>query len=63
MNSDHPTLTQEIAMQNVVTIGREHIPVEQIAYIEPFEPPANGQFPGPTSPTKAAWCFSTERPC
>jgi hypothetical protein len=31
-------------MQNVITIGREHIPVEQIAYIEPFEPPANGQF-------------------
>ena len=31
-------------MQNVITIGREHVPVEQIAYIEPFEPPANGQF-------------------
>jgi hypothetical protein len=44
MNSDHPTFTKEIAMQNVITIGPEHIPVEQIAYIEPFEPPANGQF-------------------
>jgi hypothetical protein len=31
-------------MPNIITIGREHIPVEQIAYIEPFEPPANGQF-------------------
>jgi hypothetical protein len=31
-------------MQNVITLRREHIPVEQIAYIEPFEPPANGQF-------------------
>jgi hypothetical protein len=31
-------------MPNVITIGREHIPVEQIAYIEPFDPPANGQF-------------------
>lgn len=31
-------------MPNVITIGPEHVPVEQIAYIEPFEPPANGQF-------------------
>jgi hypothetical protein len=31
-------------MQNVITIGRELVPVEQIAYVEPFEPPANGQF-------------------
>jgi hypothetical protein len=31
-------------MQNVITIGRDLIPVEQIAYVEPFEPPANGQF-------------------
>jgi hypothetical protein len=31
-------------MPNVITIGREHIPVEQIAYIEPFEAPAHGQF-------------------
>jgi len=31
-------------MQNVITIGHEHVPIEQIAYIEPFEPPANGQF-------------------
>jgi hypothetical protein len=35
---------KEIAMQNVITIGRELVPVEQIAYVEPFEPPANGQF-------------------
>jgi len=35
---------KEIAMQNVITIGRELVPVEQIAYIEAFEPPANGQF-------------------
>jgi hypothetical protein len=31
-------------MQNVITIGRELVPVEQIAYFESFEPPANGQF-------------------
>jgi hypothetical protein len=31
-------------MQNVITIGREQVPVEQIAYIETFEPPANGPF-------------------
>ncbi len=31
-------------MQNVITIGRELVPVEQIAYIEPFEPSPNGQF-------------------
>jgi hypothetical protein len=31
-------------MQNVIVIGRELVPVEQIAYIEPFEPSANGQF-------------------
>src|SRR5260370_37997929 len=31
-------------MQNVITIGPELIPVEQIAYIEPFEPSGNGQF-------------------
>ena len=31
-------------MQNVITIGRELIPVEQIAYVEQFEPPTNGQF-------------------
>ena len=31
-------------MQNVITIGPELVPVEQIAYIEPFEPSGNGQF-------------------
>ena len=31
-------------MQNIITVGEEYVPVEQIAYIEPFEPPANGQF-------------------
>jgi hypothetical protein len=31
-------------MQNVITIGRELVAVEQIAYIEPFEPSPNGQF-------------------
>jgi hypothetical protein len=30
--------------QNIIIIEREHVPVEQIAYIEPFETPANGQF-------------------
>jgi hypothetical protein len=38
------TFAKEIAMQSVITIGRELVPVEQIAYVEPFEPPANGQF-------------------
>jgi len=33
-----------MTMQNILTIGQEYVPVEQIAYIEPFEPPANGQF-------------------
>jgi hypothetical protein len=32
------------SIQNVITIGDEFIPIEQIAYIEAFEPPANGQF-------------------
>jgi len=31
-------------MSNIIIIEREHIPVEQIAYIEPFEAPTNGQF-------------------
>jgi hypothetical protein len=31
-------------MPNIITVGEEYVPVEQIAYIEPFEPPANGQF-------------------
>jgi hypothetical protein len=31
-------------MQNVIIIEREHVPVEQIAYIEAFETPANAEF-------------------
>jgi hypothetical protein len=31
-------------MENVVTIGRRHVPVEQIAYVEPFEISANSDF-------------------
>jgi len=31
-------------MENVITIGRALVPVEQIAYIEAFEPSANEQF-------------------
>ena len=31
-------------MQNIITVGEEYVPVEQMAYIEPLEPPANGQF-------------------
>jgi hypothetical protein len=39
-------------MQNVITIGRELVPVEQIAYVEPFEPSPNGQFK-PKKPFKS----------
>jgi hypothetical protein len=31
-------------MPNIITVGEEYVPVEQMAYIEPLEPPANGQF-------------------
>jgi hypothetical protein len=31
-------------MQNIIIVEHEHVPVEQIAYIEPFEPPADGRF-------------------
>jgi hypothetical protein len=31
-------------MQNVITIGRALVPVEQIAYVEAIEPPADGRF-------------------
>jgi hypothetical protein len=31
-------------MQNVITIGQEYVPVEQIAFVEAFEPPADGRF-------------------
>jgi len=39
-------------MQDVITIGRELVPVAQIAYIEAFEPPADGQFK-PEKPYKS----------
>src|SRR5258708_7794222 len=38
-------------MQNVITIGRELIPVEQIAYVEQFAPRPIGNS-DPTSPTR-----------
>jgi hypothetical protein len=31
-------------MQNIVTIGRRLIPIEHIAFVEPFDPTANPQF-------------------
>jgi hypothetical protein len=31
-------------MNNIVTIGKRLIPVEQIAYVEPFDPAANPDF-------------------
>ena len=31
-------------MQNIVTLGRRLIPIEQIAFVEPFDPAANPQF-------------------
>src|SRR5258708_40072131 len=36
-------IAKEITMQNVITIGRVLVPVEQIAYVEAFEPPADGR--------------------
>src|SRR5258708_7785036 len=39
-------------MQNVITIGRELIPVEQIAYVEQFAPRPMGNSHPPT-PTRA----------
>src|ERR1700719_764228 len=39
-------------MENVITIGRRHVPIEQTAYVEPFEPAANGDFQ-PEKPFKA----------
>jgi hypothetical protein len=39
-------------MENVITIGRRHVPIEQIAYVEPFEPSANSDFK-PEKPFKA----------
>jgi hypothetical protein len=39
-------------MENVITIGRKHVPIEQIAYVEPFDPSANMDFK-PEKPFKA----------
>jgi hypothetical protein len=39
-------------MQNVVTIGRRLVPVEQIALVEPFDPASNPEFK-PEKPFKA----------
>ena len=39
-------------MQNIITIGNKHIPIEQIAYVEPFDPAANTDFK-PEKPFKA----------
>src|SRR3984957_19220947 len=39
-------------MENVITIGRRHVPIEQIAYVEPFETSANTDFK-PEKPFKA----------
>jgi hypothetical protein len=34
----------EITMQTIVTIGRKHVPIEEIALVEPFDAAANPQF-------------------
>ncbi len=39
-------------MQNIITIGRVLVPVEQIAYVEAFELPADGRFK-PDKPYKS----------
>jgi hypothetical protein len=39
-------------MENVITIGRRHVPIEQIAYVEPFEIAADSDFK-PEKPFKA----------
>jgi hypothetical protein len=31
-------------MQNIVTLGRRLVPIEHIAFVEPFDPAANSQF-------------------
>jgi hypothetical protein len=31
-------------MENVITIGRKHVPIEQIAYVEPFELAPDAEF-------------------
>src|SRR5262249_39690859 len=39
-------------MQNVITIGKRFVPVEEIAFVEPFDPSANPEFK-PEKPFKA----------
>jgi hypothetical protein len=39
-------------MQDVITIGRRLVPLEQIAFVEPFDPVANAEFK-PEKPYKA----------
>ena len=31
-------------MQTIVTIGRKHVPIEEIALVEPFDPAGNPEF-------------------
>jgi hypothetical protein len=31
-------------MQNIITVGRKHVPLEHIVLVEPFEPNANSDF-------------------
>lgn len=31
-------------MQNVITLGKKHVPIEQIVFVEPFDPTANPEF-------------------
>src|SRR5579863_1918589 len=37
-------ITGVYTMQNIVTLGRRLIPIEHIAFVEPFDPAANSQF-------------------
>jgi hypothetical protein len=39
-------------MQDVITIGRRLAPIEQIAFVEPFDPASNPEFK-PEKPYKA----------
>jgi hypothetical protein len=55
-------LDEELAMQNVIIIEPEHVPVEQIAYIETFEPPVNGEFK-PDKPYKGRVVLLNREPC
>ena len=31
-------------MQNVITIGKRSLPLEQVAFVEPFDPASNPDF-------------------